>query len=255
MNSPFVQEQARQVAARQEVASGNAEQRASQLYRIVLGRTATSDETARIVRFTEEVAALAQPVPTWQYGTADFDPTTGKVKSFTPFRHWTGSAWQASAKFPDEKLGHAILRNNSGHAGRDVTKTTTIRWTAPQDGVVTLRGALKHDAKEGDGVTAVAISSRSGKLGNWTSHNGVKRTDLDRIEVRRGDSIDLVVEPGKSGNHDSFSWSPEFRLVEAQTPIAWNYEKDFRGPTPPAMNGWELAAQVLMMSNEFMFVD
>lgn len=256
MNSPFVQEQAKTIAARKDVAEiSDPVARSQALYRLIYGRDASSAEAERLARFVSETSALKPAVPTWQYGLVDYDAAAGKVKSFTHFKHWTGKYWQTSAKFPDPNVGHAILRNNSGHAGRSASQTTGIRWTAPQDGIVSLGGSLKHENKEGDGITAHAVSSRLGKLGEWTAHNGSKPTTVAKIEVRRGDVIDLVVEPGKTGNHDSFVWTPEFKLVEGGANAAWNYEKDFHGPAAPTMNAWELAAQVLLMSNEFMFVD
>ncbi|MGC3968856.1 MAG: PSD1 and planctomycete cytochrome C domain-containing protein [Pirellulales bacterium] len=256
MNSPFVQQQAKTLATRKEVTEiSDPVGRSQTLYRMIYGRDASAAEAERLARFVNETNALKPAVPTWQYGIADYNLAAGKVKSFTPFRHWTGKYWQTDAKYPDPQNGHAILRNNSGHAGRSPSNTTAIRWTAPQDGVVSLGGSLKHENKEGDGVTAHAVSSRTGKLGEWTAHNGSKPTTLDKVEVRRGDVIDLVVEPGKTGSHDSFVWAPEFKLIEGSTNAAWNYEKDFHGPAAPTMNAWELAAQVLLMSNEFMFVD
>jgi hypothetical protein len=38
----------------------------------------------------------------------------------------------------------------------------------------------------------------------------------------------------------------------------WNAKKDFSGPPVPpprALNGWEKYAQVLLLANEFLFVD
>ena len=95
----------------------------------------------------------------------------------------------------------------------------------------------------------------SGKLGSWPVHNGSKPVAVPKMEVRRGDVIDLVVDPGKTTSFDSFTWIPEFTLVDAPTNQKWNYQKEFNGPVAPTMTPWELAAQVLLMSNEFMFVD
>jgi len=78
---------------------------------------------------------------------------------------------------------------------------------------------------------------------------------VPRIEVKKGDRFDLVVDSQKTTNHDSFEWSPSFTLLDAPKPTLWSYQADFQGPQPPQMTPWELAAQVLLMSNEFMFVD
>ncbi|MBA4020374.1 MAG: hypothetical protein C0483_24700 [Pirellula sp.] len=256
MNSPLVQEQARTIVKRPEIAQARDDgARARAVYEIALNRRATDAEAARLASFAAEVGSLKPPVPTWQYGYANYVAADGKVASFTPFAHWTGKSWQPGAKVPDAKLGHALLRPESGHAGSSAASTSTIRWTAPVDGVVALGGVLKHDSKDGDGVTAHVVSSRGGKLGSWPVHNGSKPVTVAKIEVRKGDVIDLVVDPGKTTSFDSFAWIPEFTLVDAPATQKWNYQKEFHGPAPATMNAWELAAQVLLMSNEFMFVD
>ncbi len=256
MNSPLVQEQARAIVKRPEIAQARDDgARARAVYEIVLNRRATDAEAARLASFAAEVGSLKPPVPTWQYGYAEYAAADGKTVSFTPFAHWTGKQWQPGAKVPDAKLGHALLRPESGHAGSSAAHTSTIRWIAPIDGTVALGGVLKHDSKEGDGVTAHVVSSRSGKVGSFSVHNGSKPTAIPKIGVRRGDVIDLVIDPGKTTSFDSFAWIPEFTLVGAPTNQKWNYQKEFHGPPAPTMTSWELAAQVLLMSNEFMFVD
>jgi uncharacterized protein DUF1553/uncharacterized protein DUF1549/cytochrome c len=56
MNSPFLIEQAKHIAARPEIASGPTEQRLHQLYRLLYGRTPTDSERERGLRFIQEVA-------------------------------------------------------------------------------------------------------------------------------------------------------------------------------------------------------
>jgi len=260
MNSPFVQEQARKLAARPEIAGAKSDaERITGLYRTALDRPPTADELGRMQQFLAEVGAAKPPVETWQYGYGEYDLAAGPmkngaVKSFTPLKHWTGKEWQVGPKIPDDKLGHIIVRPNSGHAGRSLKATNIVRWTSPIDGVVSLTGELKHPNKEGDGIAAHAVSSQLGKLGNWAAHNGAAKTNVARIEVARGDSIDLVIEPRVTGSFDGYLWVPEIRRIDG-LPTAWNFEKDFHGPSAPPMTGLEIAAQVLLMSNEFMFVD
>ena len=87
---------------------------------------------------------------------------------------------------------------------------------------------------------------------------------LENLEIQPGDFIDLVVAPRGENAFDDFSWSP--RIVEvginaAGTPFAvkqWRSEDAFRRSVPfweGGMDPWEQLAQVLLMSNEFMFVD
>jgi len=255
MNSPFVQEQARKLAARPEIAGAKSDsERITAIYRTALDRLPTVEESARMEQFLAEVAAASPPVPTWQYGYGEYEPATGKVKTFAHLKHWTGKEWQVGPKIPDDKLGHILVRPNGGHAGRSLKATNIVRWTSPIDGVVTLSGDLKHPNKEGDGIAVHAVSNQAGKLGEWSAHNGTTKTGVERIEVARGDVIDLVIEPRATGNHDSYNYVPEIRRIDG-VPTAWNFEKDFHGPSAPPMTGLEIAAQVLLMSNEFMFVD
>ena len=62
---------------------------------------------------------------------------------------------------------------------------------------------------------------------------------------------------------DAFQWSPLIKLIEAggggsaNLPAEWNAKLDFSGPkeeTKP-LSAWEKFAQVLLMSNELVFVD
>lgn len=256
MNSAFVQEQTRKLVARQEIAAAKEPaDKLAALFRTALGREPTATESTRFLDFIANADTADLTTAAWQYGTGEVDLTAGKVSNFAPLKHWTGTAWQASEKYPDAKLGHLIFRKNSGHAGRSLKQAAVARWTAPQDGTVLFDGELKHTNKEGDGVALHLISSRSGKLGSWIAHNKTTKTVVPRIEVKKGDRFDLVIDSQTSTNHDSFEWSPSFTLLDAPRPTLWNYQADFQGPQPPRMSPWELAAQVLLMSNEFMFVD
>jgi hypothetical protein len=79
--------------------------------------------------------------------------------------------------------------------------------------------------------------------------------------VKQGDTIDFVVDYRANLNYDDFSWAPTIEALdksEAGKPEAWDAQKDFAGNTPPPptpLNAWEQLAQVLLESNEFLFVD
>jgi len=87
---------------------------------------------------------------------------------------------------------------------------------------------------------------------------------LENLKIEPGDSIDLVVTPRGENAFDDFSWS--LRIVEvginaAGTPFAvnqWRSEDAFHRSVPfweGGMDPWEQLAQVLLISNAFMFVD
>jgi hypothetical protein len=266
MTSPFVQEQAKHVAARLEIATAADDAaRTTALFRTVFERTPTADEAASVQTFLSNLAALpaSTSTPAWQYGYGEIDVETSRVASFTPLEHWTGTVWQVGAKLPDEKLGHVSLRAEGGHPGHTAKTATIVRWTAPRSGTYAIDGVLKHPSKEGNGVAGHVASPRLGRLGLWTAEHNEQKTDVAGIVLEAGDVVDFVVEPRGNDSFDSYSWSPKARLVKptgdakstADGKTAWSAADDFHGPLPKPLSPWEMLAQVLLMSNEFMFVD
>jgi hypothetical protein len=78
--------------------------------------------------------------------------------------------------------------------------------------------------------------------------------------VKRGDTLDFAVDCRTNSNSDSFQWAPVVRLLDAPAagPAEWNAASGFSGPKDLVAGGltpWEKYAQVLLVSNEFMFVD
>jgi hypothetical protein len=199
----------------------------------------------------------------WRYGTGKFDETAKKVVDFKPLPHFTGTAWQGGAKLPDPKLGWSLLTAEGGHPANAQMGAAIRRWTAPYDGAISVSGSLGHRSKEGDGVRARIVSSQAGELASWTAHNTDAETNFSRIEVKKGDTVDFVVDCRENESSDSFVWSPVVRLVEAPGNAAggtqqWNASAEFRGPDArprKMLTAWERYAQVLLLANEFMFVD
>ena len=74
-----------------------------------------------------------------------------------------------------------------------------------------------------------------------------------------GDTIDFVTDCYESVDSDSFVWAPVIKLggSESGSPAEWNAKQDFSGPKeiPQPLGAWEKFAQVLLMSNELVFVD
>jgi len=73
-----------------------------------------------------------------------------------------------------------------------------------------------------------------------------------------------VVVQGAADHSDTFDWAPVVREVPGgHTPMAgmgrrsWEVQRDFRGPAsdPAPLDAWGRYAQVLLSSNEFVFVD
>jgi hypothetical protein len=255
LNSPFVTAQVRSLLERPEIAgAGPAAVRVRRLYRLVYGRDARPGDLAAALDFLAGAEADRPPPSPWRYGWGEVDESGSRVASFRAFPHFTGEAWQGGPAWPDPATGWARLTAVGGHAGNDAAHAVIRRWTAPLDGVVAVSGKVSHGTKEGDGVRARIFSSRLGRLGEWTAHNGAADTRLERVEVRKGETLDFVVDCRTSVSHDDFQWSPVLVAVEtgSESSPSWDAARDFAGPP---LTAWEQYAQALLSANEFVFVD
>jgi hypothetical protein len=258
MNNPFLLDQARALAKR----TADAPDRIQALYRLALGRDPNEDEV-RLGR-----AFLDQPAPppvvykpgVWQYGVGEVDDATQKVKTFTPFPHYTGRAWQGGPGLPDGTFGWAFLTAQGGHAGNDLKHATIRRWTAPNDGTVTVSGTVAHQTKTGNGVRARLISSRGGELATWKLTRLEAESKLKGLEVKKDDTLDFVVDFNGEITDDEFVWAPLIQMKSASAAndgqlVEWNAASQFGGPPPTPMSPVEKYAQTLLLTNEFLFLD
>jgi mono/diheme cytochrome c family protein len=265
LNSPFVVQQAQAFLARPEVKSAtDDEQRIKHLYRAAFQRAPEPEEIQLGKQYvaTQKLATnnvTGEPA-IWQYGYGAFDDTTARVTKFKPLPHYTGGAWQGGKDLPDAKTGWVILNAEGGHAGNDLQHAAIRRWRAPRDGAIKINGRLAHSTERGDGVRGRIVSSASGQLGEWTSYNTKATTNVERVEVKRGDTIDFVVDCRASVDSDSFTWAPTIRYAgggEGKNDEKWSAKADFSGPRKEfkPLTPWERYAQALLLSNELMFVD
>lgn len=259
MNSPFVLEQARAVVNKPEFKEPQAyEAQIHDLYKQVLARKAENSEVDAGLSFVMNGITNPAPriveTPIWQYGFGFYDEAAKKVE-FKKFSAFVKDSWQVGAKLPDAKLGFIFLRSDSGHTGRDAQHNTIRRWTAPKDGVISITGALKRPSKDGDGVLGRIVSSRSGELWKADVAPTVSvEPKLEKVEVKAGDTIDFLVDCKGTDNSDSFNWAPVIRGDIGE----WSAKGQFAGPPPalpPQLKPWEQYAQVLLQTNEFVFID
>jgi hypothetical protein len=254
MNSPFMREQGRGLAAR--LGEGTAEERIRHLYRWVFGRTPTAVEMEaglHFLREAEKEAPLAVE-NAWSYGSGEFDEASGRTKVFRPLDCFTGDAWQNSAYLPDATSGWLMLDATGGYPGEDLGHAAVRRWTAPRDGTVSIEGTVKllfdPDTYQGS-IRVRIVSSRKGLLLTKIVGSGEIPAALDALEVRRGDSVDFIADCLDNVAYDRFGWAPLLRMGDR----AWSAEADFAGPSEAPLKPWEKYAQVLMETNEFVFVD
>jgi hypothetical protein len=251
-----------QLVKRSEVASvSDSNARIQMMYELVYSRLPTPQELefgAAYLRSAEQSAPIeVATLSPWQYGYGEFDAAAGKIKSFQTLGKWTGQAWQGGDQLPDPQIGWVMIHSGGGHPGNDLQHALIQRWTAPHDGVVKVRGRLRHRSDEGDGVECRVVSNRSGLAGNWTAQKSEANTNVDHIEVKAGDVVDFYTDCRTNPNNDSFLWNVKLEMEPASpgSRREWSSRGDFHGPAPETLPVWERYVQVLLMANEFVFVD
>jgi mono/diheme cytochrome c family protein len=277
LNGPFVGERAASLARRDDVAGINdPAARIRQIYAIVFAREPTSDELKLGHSFIENAgdetpgpSPLEMLAEAWQYGYGEFDEASGRVKAFERFPHFTGSQWQGGPALPDPSLGWAMLNAEGGHVGNDSAHAAIRRWVAPRDGSVRIEGTFRLAEEKGDGVRGRILSSRGGKVGEWIveAKKNQQKTVVEKLEVNQGDMIDFIADLRTTFENDTFVWPVTIQLdsgVAAATRrsgsgsggiTTWDSAATFHPPKVEPLSKWARYAQVLLMSNEFVFVD
>ncbi len=266
MNSPFVANQAKNLVDRADFKSASTDQqRIELLYQWAFQRDPSREEIEWAWQFihTPRDAFVVSGATNWMFGFGSFDEGPSRVKAFQSLPFFTGRAFQGGAVLPDPKLGWVTLNDAGGHPGNDQQHAAIRRWIAPRDGFINITGTLAHPEAKGDGVRGRIVSSRLGLLGQWLSHNNKQDTHFERAQVWQGDTIDFVTDCNASPDYDSFTWSATIRfLADRKTApgerTEWSASADFTDAARakhPALDPWQKYAQVLLMSNELVFVD
>jgi hypothetical protein len=267
LNHPFVASRARAVAARLDGAvAADAPARIRRLYEWAYQRPPTDAQLAAAEEFVRSSTAASPPQPTepddWQYGYGSYVDAERRV-AFEPLPHFTGGAWQGGAEWPHAELGWVQLTAAGGHPGNDRAHAAVRRWTAPQAGVVEIRGTIVHDEAAGDGIRCGIVSSRHGLLQLHEVHNRRQTAEIPSLQVETGDTLDFMVDIRDELNSDQYHWNVE--VVAASPPPAgapaeaeprrWDSVRDFSGPRERLLTPWQELAQVLLLANELAFVD
>ncbi|MGE3311715.1 MAG: DUF1549 and DUF1553 domain-containing protein [Limisphaerales bacterium] len=261
LNGKFAAARATALAASIARSPTPPEAKVRELHRAIYQRDPTEQECRVALRFIDAATASASELPPpepvrvtpWSYGTGEVDPETKSVKGFRPLPHFTGTAWQGSEAWPGGDTGWAQLTASGGHPGNTLAHACVRRWTAPADLTVSISGTLRHDPEAGDGIRAFVISSRQGELRAVTAHHSKTEVAVESVELKQGDTLDFVVDIETVLNSDQFLWAP----VVATADQRWNAKEDFTGPKPALirLEPWEQYAQVLLLANEFAFID
>ena len=124
-----------------------------------------------------------------------------------------------------------------------------------------LCSSVIHEPEVGDGIRAFVSHSTRGLLRSTAVHHATEEINLDAIAMNKGETLDFIVDLRDGLNSDQFLWAPKITLVGIAgsggdiADQAWNAEKDFAGEALTLLDSWQQLAQVLMLANEFMFVD
>ena len=158
-----------------------------------------------------------------------------------------------AASYPGGETGWAQLTAEGGHPGNTRAHACVRRWIAPRAATVQINGTLKHEPEQGDGVRAFIVASAAGELKTVKVHKSKADMSATNIVVKAGDTIDFIVDIGDTLNSDQFLWAPVLTAEETK----WDARAEFDGPhpAPQYLTPWEQYAQVLLLANEFAFLD
>ncbi|MEZ6062636.1 MAG: PSD1 and planctomycete cytochrome C domain-containing protein [Planctomycetaceae bacterium] len=266
MNDPLVLQRSRSLA--ESCSDGEtAPDIVTAMFQRVLQRRPTTDElrdaVAMISGPESDSQAPRATVADWSYGYGSFDEAGNSVSGFQPLPHFTGESWQGGPAWPDPDLGWVQLSAAGGHPGNDRGTASIRRWTAPRDMTVSVESKIVHEPAAGDGVRAFVVSSTAGLLAQAKVHQSSAELSAAKLDVRKGDTLDFVVDIDAVLNNDQYLWHTVIRddaaasgaESESGAGTAWDSEADFPTNTTQRLSPAEQLAQVLFCSNEFLFVD
>lgn len=277
LNHPFVADSARSLIASLNGATDKA--KLDEIFLRVLQRKPELAEQQAMLRFLANIKeepreTIPKNALDWSYGVAslvidelsenhdvnaskDRGPQMARIENFKPLPNFNGTAWQGSEKYPDGQFGWAQLTATGGHPGNDLQHAVVRRWTAPRDMNVNIKSRLSHEEKPGDGVRAWVISNRQGSLATGLVHNSRWDWESDSLKVEAGEQLDFVVDIYQVLNTDQYLWNVTIdqQSNEDETADSWNSGQDFHGPQVPKLDAWERLAQVLLISNEAVFIE
>ena len=272
LNSAFVANIVRSIAKNTLTESDPAKQEKSieLLFQTLLQRPPSDGEVTMGLQFLQqaEPTESQKSVDTvcWTYGVCKLDVGKSSITEFRAFPHFTGSAWQGGANWPDATFGWAQLTSEGGHPGNDLSQAVVRRWTAPERMSISIDSLAKHQPDIADGVRFHIFHNEDKSLASVQLKANESRLDLNDLVVEKGDRIDFVVDIVSELNTDQFLWSPVIsQVTTTENPVPedlspklkkiWDSKSDFRGPEEYKLSPWEQYVQVLMCTNEFLFVD
>ena len=262
MNSPLLTDSAKTLAAALTKELPDEKSRIEVLYRRIFLRQPSDKELHRargcLAAYPQN--DLVHPESKdWQYGYGEFDGAAKKVKAFGNLTAFDGKSFKGTLKTPGGKSSEVSLNAMGGDPGLTPAMSSIRRWVAPLEGEVNITAELTHtDAKTG-GVIARIISSRTGELGEWKASAQSLCTDLAKVPVKKGDTLDFIVSSQSERDAGAYQWSPSITIPGSAMPgmpgmaQRWDARVDFADPNKPAkpLTALEELCQALLLSPEF----
>ncbi len=268
MNHPFIAEQARVIAEKvNSLADASTAAKIEAMYQWIHQRPPSARQLEMATAFlnaaeTPEALQLTAEQQAWQYGYGAISDAAKSVTNFQPLPYFNRSAWQGGEQWPDKTLGWAQLTAEGGHPGNDHNHAVVRRWTAPRDMKVSIQSDATHENAPGNGIRCWIFSSQQGVLNQFTLHQSSQKLLIDSVALKAGDTLDFVVDINGNLNSDDHRWTVTLQDVSAGANTGeptsgqkWNSQRDFAGDAPKLLKPWEQLSQVLLLSNEFLFVD
>ncbi len=264
LNSDQILSLARSTAANvQRETSMDEMEAARQLFVTVLGREPSATELKNVEEFLKKPTTMTAIVPDprslWSYSIATLD-AANRITAVEPMPVYSDNRWQKESTFPSQTdAGYAFVSKDSGHAPRSLNLGVLRRWTSPISGMVELKAVVEHSNEAGDGIDAM-IMINSEVIWGEKCHSGRRSLDSLQRHIAAGQTIDFVAMAGASDNSDSFRWTIQMTVHgDDGSSLVADSQADFSGPfesrAQEPLGRLEQLAQVLLMSNEFAFVD
>jgi mono/diheme cytochrome c family protein len=190
----------------------------------------------------------------WRYGLARFSKDKASIEDFEEFTETEEDVWVGESGMK--------LYGSGGNPGTDNKVVLVRRWIVPVNGTISIDGNVSNyseDHPESDGV-AIAIIHNQSRLKKLT----VKQTEIpvqvEGLSVKAGDTIDFAIHGRKHREGDDFEWTCAIKFTDESLGERWNTDSDSDYRTEDAelydpLGPFGRLAQVLWMSNEFIYVD
>jgi hypothetical protein len=262
MNSPLLTDSAKNLAASLTKDLPDDNSRIEELYRRVFQRQPTDKEMQRAHDYLAAYPKndLVHPESQdWQYGYGTFDAAAKQTAKFASLTAFDGKAFKGTLKTTDGKPSEVKVDAMGGDSGLTSSMSSIRRWIAPLDGEINITAELTHTDAKTEGVIARIISSRTGELGAWKAKAQSLCTDLAKVPVKKGDTLDFIVSSQTDKDAGPYQWSPSIVMPTADMPAMpgmnqrWDARVDFANPNAPAkpLTAWEELCQAILLSPEF----